>query len=240
VSTPENIACKAGLLTALVALQGEVPHIAKEAQGQTGNQTYKYTPLEDIAVVVQPLLTKHKLAWVTLPSRAADGEWVLKYRLSHAPSGESIEDEMPLALAKHEDPKAHGSSITYARRHAITAVLNIQASKDDDGQAAAKGSNRASGRVGRSPQGVTARPPQRTERLATAQQRGMINAQTAGKGLPPTSLADIANAVAGGEPIDWESQSAAENWLRRAMDRLPAHLVDPILARIAEIPAEVA
>jgi hypothetical protein len=239
VNTSEQIP-EAGLLAALVAVQGEMPHIAKEAQGQTGNQTYKYTPLEDIGVVVQPLLAKHKLAWVTLPSRAADGTWVLRYRLSHAPSGESIEDEMPLALAKHEDPKAHGSAITYARRHAITAVLNIQASKDDDGQAAGKGSKRAGGQVGRAPQEVTARPPQRTERLATANQRGLINAKAAGKGLPPTSLADIVNAAAEGEQIDWESQSAAENWLRRAMDRLPAHLVDPIMARIDDAPPEPA
>jgi hypothetical protein len=51
------------------------------------------------------------------------------------PTGESVEDVMPLMLVK-EDPQAQGSAITYARRYSLLTLLSLTADEDDDGEAA--------------------------------------------------------------------------------------------------------
>lgn len=223
------------LMGALLKVQQEVPKIQKQAIAKIESQrgasySYRYVPLDVLMETVQPSLSKHGLVWIALPCNDAQGRPALNYKLVHAASGESEEGTMTLMLTSQDDPKGHGSAITYARRYSITAVLNLVAAKDDDGSAA-RSRGTARGRVER-PADVSAQPPQQTQRLATAKQRGMLNAKAAEKGLPPTRLADIVLAASGSAPLTWASQSAAEDWLRRAMDRLPAQLVDTILASL--------
>jgi hypothetical protein len=84
---------------------------------------------------------------------------------------------------------------------------------------------------GDTPQPVAA-AVQQTERPANAKQRGLLNARAAEAGL---CFSDFANVVliASGQPTrTFESDGDAENWLKRALDRLPARLVDPILEEI--------
>ena len=90
---------------------------------------------------VGPKLARHGLAWMTFPRRSElDGQPVLRYRLTHAPSGELGEDEIPLMLAAAA-PQAGGSAITYARRYAFQAVTGVAPAQgeDDDGAAAEEG-----------------------------------------------------------------------------------------------------
>lgn len=128
------------LAEALVAFQAEAPRFNKNkvAKVQTktgGSYTYKYADLGDILPVVGPLLAKHGLSWSSRPGRGEDGELVLRYRLLHA-SGEADQDEMPLGVDRNCRPQELGSAITYARRYAITAQLNLTTDEDDDGRAA--------------------------------------------------------------------------------------------------------
>jgi hypothetical protein len=74
--------------------------------------------------------------------------------------------------------------------------------------------------------------------MATARQRGLINGRANEKGLPPTTLAGIVLAASESETREFDSQSDAEAWLKRALDRLPARLVDPIIERISQAPVE--
>ena len=134
----------ASLAEALVAFQAEAPKFAKNktAKVQTktgGSYTYKYADLADILPVVGPLLAKHGLSWSSRPGRGDDGELVLRYRLLHT-SGEADGDEMPLGVERNCRPQELGSAITYARRYAITAQLNLTTDEDDDGQAAMQAS----------------------------------------------------------------------------------------------------
>jgi hypothetical protein len=92
----------------------------------------KYAPLDTIVETVGPILHKHGLVWMTLPGRDAHGDPSLTYRLAHAPTGEVLEGSMPLLLSK-QDAQGQGSAITYARRYALCAVLNLVADDDDDG-----------------------------------------------------------------------------------------------------------
>jgi hypothetical protein len=133
----------AGLLAAMLAVQGEAPTLPKdrtvEVPTKTGGKyTYSYTPLDTIVEKVGPLLHKNGLVWSTKPSWREDVGPTLKYKLAHAPSGECEEGEMPLMLAD-QDAQSMGSAITYMRRYAFTAVLNLVADADDDGALATAG-----------------------------------------------------------------------------------------------------
>lgn len=143
-----------GLLSAMLAVQGEAPTMPKDrtVKVQTkngGEYSYSYTPLDTIVEKVGPLLYKNGLVWSTLPGRDAHGDPALRYRLAHAATGEVLEGEMPLMLAD-QDAQSMGSAITYMRRYALCAVLNIVADADDDGALATAngGAGASSGRGG--------------------------------------------------------------------------------------------
>lgn len=128
------------LAQALVNFQAEAPAFKKDKTANVplkdGRKfSYKYADLGDILHVVQPLLSKHGLSWSSKPSSDAQGELVLRYRLLHV-SGEIDEGEMPLSVSRGCKPQELGSAITYARRYAITAQLNLATEEDDDGQTA--------------------------------------------------------------------------------------------------------
>lgn len=57
--------------------------------------------------------------------------------LIHAESGEFISATYTLQVVKQNDPQAQGSAISYARRYAITSILNL-AIADDDAEMATK------------------------------------------------------------------------------------------------------
>jgi hypothetical protein len=117
---------------ALLAFQAEMPTLRKTATNPHFHS--KFCPLDEIVETVTPLLYKHGLTWSTMPSQE-DGKPVLRYVLQHAASGSGVMDAMPLLLDK-PNAQGQGSAITYARRYAITAVLNLVADEDDDGNGA--------------------------------------------------------------------------------------------------------
>lgn len=127
------------LNAAVLAIQGEIGTLQKNALNPHFKS--KYLSLDALVEHVQPLLTKHGLIWTTSPSFArGDGQDsipLLRYALIHADSGEKIEEAMPLLLEK-QNAQGLGSALTYARRYALCAVLNIVADVDDDGEKAAK------------------------------------------------------------------------------------------------------
>lgn len=140
VSEPAPVKPIASLAEALAAFQAEAPTFTKgktaKVKMKTGGEySYKYADLSDILPVVSPLLAKYGLSWSSKPARAEDGQLVLRYRLLHT-SGETDGDEMPLGVDPHCKPQELGSAITYMRRYAMTAQLNIATEEDDDGKAA--------------------------------------------------------------------------------------------------------
>lgn len=134
-----DIPADTGLLSAILAVQREAPTLKKNATNP--HYKSKYAPLDTIVETIGPILHKHELVWMTLPGTDAHGSPALTYRLAHAPTGEVLEGEMPLLLSK-QDAQGQGSAITYARRYALCAVLNLVADDDDDGARAAAGRSR--------------------------------------------------------------------------------------------------
>jgi hypothetical protein len=127
VSEPE----KPTLAGALLKLQDKAPTLTKDKTGQYQN---KYVTLDTIVEKIGPLLVDNGLVWTTRPSGTAEAP-TLVYELIHCESGEAIAGEMPLMIGEHPTSQALGSAITYARRYALTAVLNLVADEDDDGAA---------------------------------------------------------------------------------------------------------
>jgi hypothetical protein len=119
------------LAKALNAFQAELVTVGKEADNPFFKS--KYADLGSIMKAAQPVLTKHGLSVVQIPSNI-NGEPALTTVVMHT-SGESIEAQAPLILAKN-DPQGVGSAITYMRRYAYAAILQIVIDEDDDGNKA--------------------------------------------------------------------------------------------------------
>jgi hypothetical protein len=127
--------------------------------------------------------------------------------------------------------------LTYARRYSITAVLNLVADEDDDGNSASTPRPAAHPFQAGRPEPVAA-PANGTERIANAKQRGLIFARADEKNMPSSLLANVVLVAMDKEPREFDSEDAARAWLKRALDRLPAARVDAVLKNIeAEVAA---
>lgn len=120
---------------ALAAVQGALETLPKNGHNPAFGGT-KFTPLDTIVEHVGKLLSEHGLAFSAWPTYGPDGKPALRYKLAHV-SGEFDQDTMPLLNAK-QDPQGMGGGITYARRYALSAVLNIVSDDDDDGNAGSR------------------------------------------------------------------------------------------------------
>jgi hypothetical protein len=118
------------LAAALAAFHEELPRVRKDATAQYG----KYADLADITPEVLPLLGKHGLAWTCKPKLRKNGMFVLRYKLTHAASGEAERGDWPLGQG---GPQQLGSAVTYGRRYCLCAVTGVAPDgDDDDGQSA--------------------------------------------------------------------------------------------------------
>ena len=113
---------------ALVKFHMEVGKIRKNADNPFFKS--KYASLSNILDVVTPVLVQCDLNIMQMP--IGDGE--LRTVLSHI-SGEMVESTFNMKITKN-DPQSMGSAITYARRYAIGAILNLNIDEDDDGNRA--------------------------------------------------------------------------------------------------------
>jgi hypothetical protein len=174
------------LAAALLAFQAEAPTLSKNAAGQVGSRNYKYVDLHSIVETITPLLAKHGLTWTTRPTGTHDAP-TLTYELlwEGNPDEDTAEDrdlqaiagEMPLYLPEHPTSQTLGSAITYARRYALTAVLNLVADEDDDGQAATSAPARSYGKV------TTYDAAHDNLKEATDKQKGRVRAEATKAGV---------------------------------------------------------
>jgi hypothetical protein len=92
--------------------------------------------LDDVVNAIKPLLDECGLL-AHQPLKFVDGEQFLITEIIHVESGESIKSEMQLKmLVEKASAQGLGSAITYGRRYALCAILNIVETSDDDGNAA--------------------------------------------------------------------------------------------------------
>lgn len=126
------------LAKALLAFQKDAPEIQRDALNpHFGN---RFPSLEGLMGKVLPTANKCGLVVTQFPTTVENGggpKPALRTRITHADTGEFLEDVMLLMPGK-EDPQGQGSAITYARRYSLMAALGLVADEDDDGNAATR------------------------------------------------------------------------------------------------------
>lgn len=206
----------ATLTEALLAVQAELPSVAKEGENpgfMRNGKPSKYMTLDAITAAVMPILNKHGLAWTTFPGFAShEGRYeaILNYGLFHANG--KMEGHMLLLSAK-DNPQGQGAAITYARRHALTAVLGITADEDDDGQRAASARQESQQRQQEARAGATILTDAQRDKMLTAiREAGLDVAETMEKaGIDPDGDVTAAQSrqvkalIAAAAPVDGES-----------------------------------
>lgn len=121
-----------GLARALIAVQTELPWVAKTKTADMGNYSYTYADLADVTAAAFPLLTKHGLAFSCCPRITEKGGYEIVGVLLHD-SGETREGALPL---HGNDPQKLGGSITYMRRYLLGSMLGIVTDDDADARQA--------------------------------------------------------------------------------------------------------
>lgn len=113
---------------ALADFQAEVKDPTKDKKN-----TYlesKYVSLDGVLQAVRPVLAKHGLSIMQIPT-SDDVAVTVTTLLMHI-SGQYIEsDAFKVPLTK-KDAQGTGSALTYARRYSLSAVLGIAWDEDDD------------------------------------------------------------------------------------------------------------
>lgn len=212
------------LASALSAAQAEFTAVPRDSVNPFFRS--KYASLATVIKSASPILTKHGLAVTQLIGMAEGGDTLTTWLLHK--SGQFICETMRLHLTKM-DAQGQGSATTYARRYSYMAVLGLVADEDDDGAGA---SNRRASTPVPTPR---AEPANGTERVASAKQRGLINARAADAGLTPTEVAGALLLAAGQPAKSFGDDAQAMQFVNRQLDRLPARLVGPLLDAIQSV-----
>lgn len=124
------------LANALMLFQLKVSKIEKDANNPFFKS--KYASLSNIQEAIYTPLAESGLIYSQSPS----GQNGLTTIVIHAESGEYFMDTYIMPVSKQNDPQAVGSSITYAKRYALVAMLGLNIDDDDDGNEASKPSEK--------------------------------------------------------------------------------------------------
>lgn len=117
------------IAAALLKAQSNMGSATKDSK----NPFFKssYADLNAIREVTIPALNSQGIS-VLQPTVVIDGKNYVRTTLLHE-SGEFMAADTEVVQAKVNDPQAHGSGISYARRYGLQSFLNVGA-VDDDGE----------------------------------------------------------------------------------------------------------
>ena len=132
------------LAPALVAAIGELKNVGREKEGQIGNVRYKYADLAQIIEASKPILERHGLTLMQPMTGGDDGYIKVETIIIHT-SGQHVSSvaalPMPDGAGRGTLSQQIGSAVSYLRRYALAAALNI-AQQDEDEQSRAMGRQR--------------------------------------------------------------------------------------------------
>jgi hypothetical protein len=123
------------LASALIAAQKAFKPIHKDNRANTGKYSYTYADLGSVLEAVTPALHDNGLVIIQAMDYR-EGHPCIVTQLIHADSDDSsVWSYTPIIWADQTDPQKFGGGITYARRYALMAMLNLNAEDDDAHQA---------------------------------------------------------------------------------------------------------
>lgn len=153
VGTPGQLA---ELYGALAQAQGEFQPITKNREVLIELKTFKYADLEEITSKTRPALSKNGLATTQKISVSSTGSGTSIFTSLMHKAGAKIESEIPLTTFMKGDIKEYGAAVTYMRRYAKCAILDVAA--DDDLDQNGKGAGKSDAPAGADPEPQTEEP----------------------------------------------------------------------------------
>lgn len=119
---------------AIAAAKGEIPPIVRNAKGHNDK---RYADFAAIAVVVDPILSRHGLHYRfrTNQNDRISVTCILSHKAGH--SEETTLSGPADATGNKNAIQAIGSTQTYLQRYTLISMLGLAASNDDDGKASA-------------------------------------------------------------------------------------------------------
>lgn len=118
----------------LVAFQAECPQIrkTKEAHFKTGH-AYNFASLDDIMRIIQPLLSKHSLTvGFSAEANEAGTMVIVQCQVRCGKHVEVTRSTLPLPAEMHvNQTQRMGAALSYAKRYALCAALNIIVTDED-------------------------------------------------------------------------------------------------------------
>jgi hypothetical protein len=118
------------LFEAISAAQGEFTTVEKNAANPHFKS--KFAPLDSIIEMIRPILPKHGLSVTQHCDIPESGAGIIVETVIAHKSGQYISSRLFMPVAK-QDPQGYGSSLTYGKRYALSAVLGIVSDEDVDG-----------------------------------------------------------------------------------------------------------
>ncbi len=122
------------IAAALVKSQLEMGNAVKDAVNPFFKKSY--ADLNSVREAVLPILNKHGISAIQ-PTCFVEGVPFVETILLHE-SGEYISSLTLIVVDKINDAQRHGSGLSYARRYALSAIVNIGAEDDDANKATDK------------------------------------------------------------------------------------------------------
>ncbi|MEM1973707.1 MAG: ERF family protein [Thermoplasmata archaeon] len=120
----------------LTQFQKEVPVIQKDqvVLNKDGSVRYKYASLDKITETIKPFLTKYGLSYrfeTHFEEKHIEIKCIITHIMGHS---EVTSFKIPVDSSPNmSDIQKYGSSITYARRYALSLALGLTTDEDDDG-----------------------------------------------------------------------------------------------------------
>lgn len=139
--------------------RNKTAHVESKRTG--AKYSYDYADLSAVIAATRPQLSKHGLVIIQMPRVSLQHKTCTIMTLLTHTSGQWMRGDLPFVM-ESLDPQSIGSAITYGRRYAQQALLNLAPESDDDGATA---SRRPTDRPGQGP----VQMPQRAESVSPPQ-----------------------------------------------------------------------
>lgn len=177
---------------------------------------------------IDPILAECGLTVMQFPVNPVEGHGVGIRTLVVHESGQTIEGDLFLPTMK-DDPQAAGSTITYARRYAISGILGLVTDEDDDAEDATAARAAVAKPTERKPARAKSRTSPAMNAASRDQLKHAVDARIMAVGTPDDTqeslLMGIAKSLGYASPIElkdgeltealawvaaWKSQTAGE------------------------------
>lgn len=120
---------------ALANFQSKCPVIGKKRKAtinsSKGSYSYQFAGYEDVMKQVKPLLDENRIV-VTFSTAATDKGLIATCTLRVGTHSEPHTLEVPIPSMNVNDTQKYGAALSYAKRYALCAALNIVVGDEDD------------------------------------------------------------------------------------------------------------